>query len=298
MPDPIRNILVPTDFSELSRLAVETAANFAEPDQAKVHLLHVIRLPIVHTTYDVNIPERVWEGLRGEATDQLEAARELVASRGAPVGESIVGERLSPEEEIVAAVERLSVDLVVMATHGRRGLAHAFLGSVTERTLRTAPVPVLCVKGGGLTNRPPSRILMATDFTSHADRALELAIEVARRFGAHLDLLHVFDTSPPAALAALDELVVLEAQARDQAVARLAETLDRARGSGVSIESHLADGIAADHIAERAESLQSDLIVMGTHGHTGWRHISLGSVAERTLRLAPCAVLTTRAPED
>ena len=298
MPDPIRNILVPTDFSELSRLAVETAANFAEPDQAKVHLLHVIRLPIVHTTYDVNIPERVWEGLRGEATDQLEAARELVASRGAPVGESIVGERLSPEEEIVAAVERLSVDLVVMATHGRRGLAHAFLGSVTERTLRTAPVPVLCVKGGGLTNRPPSRILMATDFTSHADRALELAIEVARRFGAHLDLLHVFDTSPPAALAALDELVVLEAQARDQAAARLAETLDRARGSGVSIESHLADGIAADHIAERAESLHSDLIVMGTHGHTGWRHISLGSVAERTLRLAPCAVLTTRAPED
>ena len=298
MPDPIRNILVPTDFSELSRLAVETAANFAEPDQAKVHLLHVIRLPIVHTTYDVNIPERVWEGLRGEATDQLEAARELVASRGAPVGESIVGERLSPEEEIVAAVERLSVDLVVMATHGRRGLAHAFLGSVTERTLRTAPVPVLCVKGGGLTNRPPSRILMATDFTSHADRALELAIEVARRFGAHLDLLHVFDTSPPAALAALDELVVLEAQARDQAAARLAETLDRARGSGVSIEPHLADGIAADHIAERAESLHSDLIVMGTHGHTGWRHISLGSVAERTLRLAPCAVLTTRAPED
>ena len=90
----------------------------------------------------------------------------------------------------------------------------------------------------------------------------------------------------------------LEAQAREQAAARLAETLDRARQGDLSIESHLADGIAADHIAERAESLGSDLIVMGTHGYTGWRHISLGSVAERTLRLAPCAVLTTHAPED
>jgi nucleotide-binding universal stress UspA family protein len=62
----------------------------------------------------------------------------------------------------------------------------------------------------------------------------------------------------------------------------------------VSAKTHLRKGVAADVIAEEADRLESDLIVMGTHGLTGLKHAAIGSVTERSLRLAPCSVLTTR----
>ena len=73
------------------------------------------------------------------------------------------------------------------------------------------------------------------------------------------------------------------------------ETMGREiRAAKLSVKTHLRKGLAVEMIASEAERLESDLIVMGTRGHTGFAHVSLGSVAERTLRLAPCSVLTTR----
>jgi universal stress protein A len=69
------------------------------------------------------------------------------------------------------------------------------------------------------------------------------------------------------------------------------------RATGVKVEGHLTDAPAAPAIAEIAKDVSADLVVMGTHGFTGLRHLLLGSVAERTLRLAPCAVLTVKSGE-
>jgi nucleotide-binding universal stress UspA family protein len=84
-------------------------------------------------------------------------------------------------------------------------------------------------------------------------------------------------------------------ESRKAAAAQLAAAVERAREAGVEAESRLDEGPAPHCIAGAAEEIRADLVVVGTHGHTGLKHFVLGSVAERTLRHAPCSVLTVKA---
>ena len=142
---------------------------------------------------------------------------------------------------------------------------------------------------------PLRSILAATDFSENADEALRVAIDLAKQFGAELHLIHCLDLPVPIfnpyAVSVPDSLI---AQARDEAARRLEEAVRRAEHAGVTVKSHLAEVPAAQAIASLAEELGSDLVVMGTQGHTGLKHVLLGSVAERTLRHAPCSVLTVK----
>ena len=72
MLESIRNIIVPTDFSELSEAAVRSAARLARGHAESMDLLHVVRLPFVHTSYDLNVPQAVWDGLRDEVRVQMD----------------------------------------------------------------------------------------------------------------------------------------------------------------------------------------------------------------------------------
>ena len=83
-------------------------------------------------------------------------------------------------------------------------------------------------------------------------------------------------------------------EARDQAAKELQAAVAKAEKAGLSVKSHLAEVPAAQAIAHLAEELGVDLVVMGTRGNTGLKHVLLGSVAERTLRHAPCSVLTVK----
>jgi nucleotide-binding universal stress UspA family protein len=294
----IQQIIVPTDFSDGSGIAARSAAALAAPDAASIHLLHVIRLPFLHTTYDLNVPEAVWEGLRKGTHERLAETRAELEGLGVTDVHQIVSESLQPAEAIAHSVREVDADLVVMATHGRRGLKHALLGSVTERTLRTSPVPVLAVKEQDFGKSPIKRILFATDFSSHAKQALSLACSFAKRFGAHIDVIHVLDESPEYIKAISAEIVSFEKQARVMAGEHLEAIGEQVKDANLSTTLHLLDGRAVEMVASEAARLKSDLIVMGTHGHTGFAHVTLGSVAEKTLRLAPCSVLTTRSNED
>ena len=81
---------------------------------------------------------------------------------------------------------------------------------------------------------------------------------------------------------------------RDAATRRVEAAVASARAAGIAVEPHLVEGPPAEAIREVAEQTSADLIVIGTRGHTGLKHVLLGSVAERTLRHAPCAVLTVK----
>jgi nucleotide-binding universal stress UspA family protein len=136
------------------------------------------------------------------------------------------------------------------------------------------------------------RIGCALDFSDGSLAALREAIELSRRFGAALVLLHaeemlgVTDIPPPAS--------VVESTRRELA-ARLAELAGVSeRELGRSVERHLFPGPAAPAIAQAAAEQRLDLLVTGTHGRRGFRHLVLGSVAERLVHLAPCAVLVIR----
>jgi nucleotide-binding universal stress UspA family protein len=298
MLNSIRKIIVPTDFSDLSAVAARSAASLATPSAASIHLLHVIRLPFLHSTYDLNVPEAVWESLRRGTHERMDETQVELEGLGVTDVHQIVSESLPPAEAIAQSAKKLDAGLVVMATHGRQGLKHAFAGSVTERTVRTCPAPVLTVKGSGLSEAPIQRVLLATDFSSHAKQAISLACAFAKRFNAHVDVVHVLDESPDYIRVLSAEIVTFESRVRAMAGEHLEATGAQVRDANLSAETHLCKGRAVEMITSEAERLESDLIVMGTHGHTGFSHATLGSVAERTLRTASCSILTTHSKED
>lgn len=138
-------------------------------------------------------------------------------------------------------------------------------------------------------------ILVATDFSEHSDQAIDAAVLMAKTFGAKLHLIHAFDVPIP--LVSPYEVALPDGfieEAREAARARLREAEEKVRAAGVEVKAHLGEVPAAPAITATAEQIGADLIVMGTRGNTGLKHVLLGSVAERTLRSAPCAVLTVK----
>jgi nucleotide-binding universal stress UspA family protein len=144
------------------------------------------------------------------------------------------------------------------------------------------------------------RILVPTDFSKFSDNALRYGAAFAEKFGAELHLLHVVqDLSwfiPEAILLApsvtppVDQFVTAARTALDRVVKDL-------NFPGVTIYPEVNEGTPFEAIIRFAREKNIDLIVMGTHGHTGLVHMLMGSVAEKVVRKAPCPVLTVRHPE-
>jgi nucleotide-binding universal stress UspA family protein len=143
------------------------------------------------------------------------------------------------------------------------------------------------------------RILWPTDFSPIAKAALPHALKIARE-GGELIVLHVVSPTaayPPGAMAAT-VWTTLEAEMRAAAKEQLdrATAIVKARAGGLRIRSLLVYGSPFHQIPQVAKRLRCDLIVLATHGHTGLRHVLLGSVAENVVRHAQCPVLTVRPP--
>lgn len=138
-------------------------------------------------------------------------------------------------------------------------------------------------------------ILVPTDFSEHANYALDYAIELAKILQSRLTFLHVIHLTPLAmgdlgtsGLVPYLEEMETDAQQHMQAL------LHRAHQEGLQGETAIVQGAPFQSIVEMAESQDIDLIVMGTHGRAGLTHVLMGSVAEKVVRLAPCPVLVTR----
>jgi nucleotide-binding universal stress UspA family protein len=141
-------------------------------------------------------------------------------------------------------------------------------------------------------------LLVPTDFSEHADRAVEYAGELARELGAKVEILHAYQAPlvelTPYHLAL--PVSVLEG-VRDIAREKLEALCEKLAADGVEANGRLSEGIPAEAIVNAAADLKADMIVMGTRGNTGLKHVLLGSVAERTVRRATCPVLTLHADE-
>ncbi|MEM1118082.1 MAG: universal stress protein, partial [Bacteroidota bacterium] len=196
-----------------------------------------------------------------------------------------------PEAIVEAARE---ADLVVMGTHGRRGLRRAVVGSTTEHVLHHLDCPVLAVGVEAARETPTDvdRILVPTDFSASSAVALTLADGLAALYDAHVDLLHaVHLPNLPEVYGLGSQLAasVPEVRARTEAaLGSLARRyIDPARLGAIEV----SPGPPAAVILEAADRLGAGLLVMPTHGRTGLERLALGSVAESVLRRAPCAVL-------
>ncbi len=143
-----------------------------------------------------------------------------------------------------------------------------------------------------------TKILCPTDFSDPANRAIEYALQLATLFGASITLLHVVQPTvyPLRNLASVAGFPNLRDEIRksvDQELASLRQKI----GGKVAITAMVREGVPHDQILAAGEELGCDLIVMATHGHTGLKHMLLGSTAERVVRLAPMPVLTVRSRE-
>jgi nucleotide-binding universal stress UspA family protein len=140
---PFKHILVPTDFGAASDAAVALALDVASRFGSQVTLLHATWLPSYYAlTYAEGLAWPVDE-LEGEARQALDAALANARKRYPNVeGSLVAGE---PWERILEAAKQRNADLVIMGTHGRRGFSRVFLGSVAEKVVRLAPIPVMTV---------------------------------------------------------------------------------------------------------------------------------------------------------
>ena len=151
---------------------------------------------------------------------------------------------------------------------------------------------------------PFQRILVTSDFSETSLAALPAAVELARHFDAELLLVHVLPVDAPTpwdippyadfGLASLP-LPEYEAQVRQEVDRRLSMVAAK-HAAGARVRCLVGRGDAASEIGRVAAAEKADLIVLATHGWTGWRHLVFGSVAERVLREASCPVLSVRSP--
>jgi nucleotide-binding universal stress UspA family protein len=198
-----------------------------------------------------------------------------------------------PPEEVLAAVEGTGADLIVMGTHGRRGLSRLLMGSVTSHVIVRSGVDVLVVKKPCSACRGAyASLLVPFDASAPSRRSLERACALAQRDAAAVTVIYVI----PRYEEMLDFMRTsqIEKNLRGEAVRILDEGKALARALGIEAQVLIAEGHGGDEIAKAVVTAGHDLVVMGTSGWRGVDKALLGSTAERVIRDAPCPVLVVK----
>jgi nucleotide-binding universal stress UspA family protein len=298
----IRRILCPVDLSALSRHALDHALAIAAWYEARVTILHVHSTP-----QSLIVPSTgISEGLDAlplvpkpaEIVDEIRRFSDLTGSATASRAEVLVVDG-NPAKEIVSLAERLPADLLVMGTHGRSGFEALFLGSVTEKVLRSTHVPVLTVP-------PPveqvgsvayKTILCPIEFSDPSTRALEYALTLAEETGARLILLHVVEHVVDASqLREVSHFTILEYQrhVEEDARARLRSAVPEEARVWCTPVERVMSGKAHRSILQVAKEENVEVIVMGVHGKGALNRRLFGSTTHHVIREARCPVLTLR----
>lgn len=293
----IHRILHPTDFSANSREALKHALHLAKRFEARVQVLHVVPTfgeDPIRGAFQAHTDEKAfYQQLHREVGQRLEALLDEWNEGGISVDRQLVrGD--APEEEILEQARRGKSQLIVMGTHGRRGVRRLLLGSVTEDVLHRTSCPVLTVprKVGG---KPFRQLLVPVDFSEYADVLIEAAVTFAEHYNAHLHLLHVIEPMP-LSKAAREELTISElvTDVRERAEQRLDRMRSQMSTSEGAVTMHMVEGDAVDEIIRAADRERADLIIIAKRGESGAKSPLLGSVTERVVRRAPHPVLVIK----
>jgi nucleotide-binding universal stress UspA family protein len=305
-------LIVPLDGSELAERALPLAVRLALVRKSGLVLIRAAIAPMP-TGLDWT-PEPVavvddWEERRASAVEEAQQYLSLWADRLAsqvPVKTAVsYGDALA---EILAAVEKYKADGIVMATHGRTGLAHLLHGSVTEAVLAHSAVPVFVVHArpieavGPTADSAPARIMVPLDGSSLAEAALPSALDMLSDEG---ELVLVCVVAPPdhverdatgRARAYLDQQ---EEAAERAAHTYLRDVIVRLHeiNPDLRVVCDVRVGDAGPGILMATADHSADLVVMATHGLTGVRRAVVGSVAGSVVRAGVTPVLLVRASD-
>jgi nucleotide-binding universal stress UspA family protein len=271
-PGPWERLLVCTDGSEGGQHAVTQALALGRACAGKVYVLQVVKI----------IPEleAVAPDLRVCLEEEIERQKAAAAAAAARQGvemEYRLLHSISPFADIVAEAEKLKPQLIIIGRYGRTSLARLFMGSIAARVIGLSPVNVLVIpREDSLAFR---RLLIASDGSSYSDAALMEATAMAARAGSEL----------------LGVAVAREEGEISETREILQRMLTAANREGVSFQGISPQGLAADEgIIQVALENRVDLIIMGSHGRTGFKRLLMGSVTERVIGQAPCPVLVVK----
>ena len=193
-----------------------------------------------------------------------------------------------PPEEIVKTAKAGNADLIVMGTHGRRGVERWFMGSTTERLMRHSPVPLVTISESG--EKPLAmprfrRILVTTDFSDGTPDALAHAFSVAQENESEVTLLHVVH----------DVSADLSGKYRDSLIEGVRKQLDEMvpaeAKNWCNIVTRVETGVPYRIVLRMLDDEKIDLLVMNIHGKGMLDRALLGSTAERVVRAAHCPVM-------
>ena len=294
-------ILVPLDGSELAERALKPALRVASHDRSRLFLLDVpvyshVMVPGA-AGYGLITPEESLTQSRKEAQNYLESIVQIYRRPGLAITPLVIDGDIAGT--IVDAAADKEVDLIVMTTHGYSGFTRWVMGSVTERVLRSAPCPVLVVRHEKL----PTQAVITLDGSRLAERALKPGLHLARSLGAQITLLRVsheerLSRVEMGMLRLTDSELCkdLTQNAEGRVVYYLDCLAEKYSLPESAVKAVILKGQPAPNILAYLETHNTDLLIMATHGYTGLKRWVYGSVMEKVLRKADCAMLIVRPP--
>jgi nucleotide-binding universal stress UspA family protein len=296
-----RKFVVPLDGSELAERALPYAVRLARAGLGRIILVRVALAPP-----PMNIDGANWEREQREAID---AAERYVGALAARLADQVPVETVvpygRPAAQILDQVRLLEADCVVMATHGRTGRAHLLYGSVAETVLAESAVPVFLVHARpgqpaeAAFDPKASRLLVPLDGSTFAEVAVELAFDFLGPAGELLLVSvaqapdHILQDERGRVLAYLDQEVEDRTREAHTYLEDAARRL-RLKDCDIHVSVDVRIGEPDEGIITAATERVADLIVMATHGRTGIRRITMGSVAGNVLRKGNTPLLLVR----
>ncbi len=292
-------ILVPLDGSELAEVALPYATELAGRMASDVTLLYVSdssRDPLQ------NMRESYMEKMVGAAKRGVERYLEDPKTQSVHVKSEILSG--NPAEVIVDYAEKTDTGLIVMSTHGRSGISRWTLGSVAEKVIRatTRPVKLIRAKGADPDLRKKGvliKTLVPLDGSKEGESAIPYVQELALRLKTDVILFQVLSPGyNTTSSMGFPQGVTLEQQIeaeKAEAVKYLESVSSRLVQAGLTVESVVQSGNAAEEIIRYADENQVDMVAMSTHGRSGIGRWVFGSVAEKVLYEGSTPLLLVRA---
>lgn len=308
LPTAVQTILVPVKRSRVAEAALTPALALARRLDAKLVIVSVVEpLPGPRAA-----PELASTWGEVDALSTVREVSEAIRAQGVRAhGTALVG--ASPAEAILAAAGEVDADLVVMATHGRTGVARLVAGSVAEGVMRHSAVPVLLVRPrfgaqdertGTRTNRGPLcelhggtdagpwHLLVALDGSRAAEASLPQAAALARALGASLGLVRVVPGSP--GVPETEREPVGAVREAERYLRRVAIQLQAAGMEPDAVQFGVRRGSVAQALLDEAASRGACMLVLATHARSGLARVVRGSVAAAVVARATLPVLLVR----
>lgn len=296
-------ILIPLDSSQTAEQVLPYLQWLLAP-QGELHLVSVVE-PNMYAYALASQEAAIHDKLQAVVHDDLENYLTVVSATLQKQGYHVQTwvARGDAAHAIADAATKINADLIAMTTHGRTGLARWALGSVADRVIQIAQQPIFLVRIDGEASSAYQirQILMPLDGSPLAEEALGHAEQIAQQTGATLHLLRVVEP-----LSSWQKTILNEQGYTEQALAEercaeahryLAQVHERLQAAHLETRSQVYTGAAADAILALLAKEPIDLIVMSTHGLSGYSRWVYGSVASKVLHNAHCPLLLLRSVE-